>query len=254
MKPLDLESRMRQGEYFHSLKVPMDNWTILRLDGRGFSKLTSDEFQKPFDPNFHKLMLATSEALLREFNADYAYTESDEISILLPRNWSFFDREIEKVISISASLASATFSVAFGKPVQFDSRIWISGSPDRVVDYFCWRQSDATRCALNGWAYWKLREEGLSAREVTRELKGLKGSQKQELLFQKGINFNDLPGWQKRGTAIRFGHSSKEGFNPITEETVVVQRRVIEILDDLTYGEDYRRFLQDQVLFQAEDL
>lgn len=254
MKPLDLESRMRQGEYFHSLKVPMDNWTILRLDGRGFSKLTSDEFQKPFDPRFHKLMLETSEALLREFNADYAYTESDEISILLPKNWSFFDREIEKVISISASLAGATFSVAFGKPVQFDSRIWISGSLERVVDYFCWRQSDATRCALNGWAYWKLREEGLSAREVTQELKGLKGSQKQELLFQKGINFNDLPGWQKRGSGIRFSHFNKEGFNPITEETVIVQRRVVEVLNDLTFGDDYRNFLQDQILTQDEAL
>lgn len=239
---------MRQGEYFHSVKVPLDNWTILRLDGRGFSNLTQEEFEKPFDRKFHRLMVETTQALVREFNAAYGYTESDEISILLPLNWNFFDRELEKVISISASLASATFSVSFGKPVQFDSRVWISGSPDRVVDYFCWRQSDATRCALNGWAYWKLREEGLSSREVTQKLKGMKGSQKQELLFGMGVNFNDLPSWQRRGTGVRFGLTDHEGFNPITEEAVTVQRRVLEVLEQLGRGEEYRRFLTEEVL------
>ena len=193
MKNEKLENRMRQGEYFHSLRVPTENWTILRLDGRSFSKLTGERFDKPFDSNFHHLMLETTKALVKEFNALLAYTESDEISVLLPFTWDFFDREVEKVLSISASVASSVFSVSFGEPIQFDSRIWLGGLVDSVVDYFCWRQNDATRCALNGWAYWKLREEGLSAREVTRKLDGLSNSDKQEFLFQKGLNFNDLP-------------------------------------------------------------
>ena len=46
----------------------------------------------------------------------------------------------------------------------------------------------------------------------------------------------------------------EEGFNPITEETVIVQRRVVEVLNDLTFGDDYRNFLQDQILTQDEAL
>ena len=159
LKPSELDSRMRQGEYFHALRVPSENWTVLRLDGRGFSKFTSDRFEKPFDERFHQLMVSSSRSLMKEFNALLAYTESDEISVLLPFDWDFFDREVEKVLSISASVASGVFSVALGEAVQFDSRIWIGGLIETVIDYFCWRQSDATRCALNGWAYWKLREE-----------------------------------------------------------------------------------------------
>ena len=46
----------------------------------------------------------------------------------------------------------------------------------------------------------------------------------------------------------------KEGFNPITEEAVIVQRRGVEVLNDLTFGDDYRNFLQDQILTQDEAL
>lgn len=244
MKNQDLDSRMRGGEYFHSLRVPEENWTILRLDGRGFSKFTAERFEKPFDPRFHELMLLTTEALVEEFNAVFAYTESDEISVLLPFGWDFFDREVEKVLSISASVASSVFSIALGEAVQFDSRIWIGGLRDSVIDYFCWRQSDATRCALNGWTYWHLREEGMSAREATEHLMGRNSSEKQEILFQRGINFNDLPGWQKRGSLVVWGVVEKVGFNPVTSEEVVVERRALKRLEELPYGDEYRDFLR----------
>ncbi|MCA9779627.1 MAG: tRNA 5'-guanylyltransferase [Candidatus Eremiobacteraeota bacterium] len=247
MKNQDFESRMRGGEFFHSLRVPEENWTVLRLDGRGFSKFTAERFEKPFDSKFHELMLLAAEALLEEFNAVMAYTESDEISVLLPFQWDFFDREVEKVLSISASVASSVFSVALGEPAQFDSRIWIAGLEETVVDYFCWRQNDATRCALNGWAYWTLREDGLSAQEATVQLTGRNSSEKQELLFQKGINFNDLPGWQKRGSLISWGVTEKVGFNPMTSQEVVVERRALKRHEDLPHGDEYRNFLRERL-------
>lgn len=221
----------------------MEMWTVLRLDGRGFSRLTNDNFDKPFDPRMHRLMLATAHALLEEFHGVVAYTESDEISMLLPYNWDFFDREVEKVISISAAVASGNFSVALGEPVQFDSRIWVAGRPESVVDYFCWRQADATRCALNGWAYWSLRQDGQSAAEATKRLEGMSGSQKQEFLFQRGLNFNDLPGWQKRGSLVKWGTVKKTGFNPITQKEVVVERRALEVEKDLPYGDEFRTLI-----------
>ena len=70
--------------------------------------------EKPFDLRFHELMVQTAQALLQEMQGIYAYTESDEISVLFPPNWDFFDRSLEKVVSISASIATATFTDAAG--------------------------------------------------------------------------------------------------------------------------------------------
>lgn len=244
MKFDSLDDKMRRCEYFHSLRVPLDNWTVLRLDGRGFSRLTKVRFKKPFDIDFHSLMVSTTEALVNEYQALFAFTESDEISLLLPYRWDAFDREVEKVVSLSAALASAHFSVQFGEVVQFDSRIWISGAAESVVDYFSWRQADAGRCSLNGWTYWTLREEGLSAQQATEKLRGASTAEKNEMLFQRGINFNDLPAWQKRGTGVQFGTYLKEGHNPVSGETVTVERRRIVVEEALPYGEEFREFVR----------
>jgi tRNA(His) guanylyltransferase len=45
----EFEVRLRQGEWFHTLTVPPGVWTVIRVDGRGFSRLTEAHFDKPFD-------------------------------------------------------------------------------------------------------------------------------------------------------------------------------------------------------------
>jgi tRNA(His) 5'-end guanylyltransferase len=54
------ESQQQQREWFHSLTVPVCMWTVLRVDGRGFSKLTEASYTKPFDEKFADHMLATA--------------------------------------------------------------------------------------------------------------------------------------------------------------------------------------------------
>ena len=186
---------------------------ILRLDGRGFSRFTESRFQKPFDPQFHDWMVLTAQTVLEELQAVYAYTESDEISVLFARDWVLFDRELEKTISISAGLASAAFSLACGSRACFDSRRCCA-QEEQVGDYFRWRQADAARCALNGWSYWTLRKEGQSIDQATKALQGTSVADKNELLFQRGINFNDLPAWQRRGTGVYWETVEREGYNP----------------------------------------
>ena len=105
MKPDEFENRMRALEVLHSLRFVPGVWVVLRLDGRGFSRLTADRFEKPFDVRFHEFMVQTALALLAELQGAYAYTESDEISLLLPRTWDLYDRELEKSLSLSAGLA-----------------------------------------------------------------------------------------------------------------------------------------------------
>ena len=243
MNPDDLEQRMRALEYFHDLRVLPGTWPVLRVDGRSFSRLTEAGFEKPFDPRFHELMCRTTETLVTELGAVYGYTESDEISLLLPRTSELFDRSVEKLVSIAASIAGGTFSLGLGAVAHFDGRVWMGAQPGLVVDYFRWRQADAARCALNGWAYWTLRKAGGSVEEATSQLEGQSIATKNELLFQNGINFNDVPAWQKRGTGFYWETFEKEGFNPKLGQTVTAVRRRIKVDRDLPLGDDYSRFI-----------
>jgi tRNA(His) guanylyltransferase len=132
--------------------------------GRGFGRFTAARFEKPFDPRLRDLMCVAARALLINFNALYAYTMSDEISLLLPPRWDLFGRVVEKIVSISFGLASAAFTQAYGEPAHFDIRIWLGVNEEAVIDYFRWRQSDAGRNALHSWCYWTLRKSGTSQR------------------------------------------------------------------------------------------
>ncbi|HEX8821450.1 MAG TPA: tRNA(His) guanylyltransferase Thg1 family protein [Archangium sp.] len=243
MKPDDFEARMREGEFFHSLRLLSGAWCVLRVDGKGFSRLTEERYEKPFDPRLREQMVRTASALMEEFQGLYAYTESDEISVLFPPEWSLYDREVEKLVSISAGVASATFTHVAGVPAVFDSRVWLGVNEKAVVDYFRWRQSDATRCALNGWCYWTLRKEGQSVSQATRALHGQSVGFKNELLFQRGINFNELPLWQRRGTGISWEEYEKEGVDPRSGQKVSTVRRRLRVNESLPMKEEYDAYV-----------
>ena len=244
MKHDELASKMRRMEFFHGLRVPDENYTIIRVDGRSFSRFTAEHYEKPFDPKFHQAMVKTTERLVQEFQALYGYTESDEISIFLGKDWDFFDRELEKTISLTAAVASSAFTLATGFEAHFDSRVWISGQAGSVIDYFRWRQADAARCALNGWTYWTLRQQGLSAKAATERLSGSGPADKNELLFQNGINFNEVPLWQRRGTGLYWETYQKEGFNPKTGQTTEATRRRLKTDEKLPMKTEYASFLE----------
>jgi tRNA(His) 5'-end guanylyltransferase len=86
MDPNELEAQMRALDYFHSVRVLPGAWTVIRVDGRSFSRFTETGFEKPFDQRFHGYMVKTAGALLEELHGLYAYTESDEISVLFAHN------------------------------------------------------------------------------------------------------------------------------------------------------------------------
>jgi tRNA(His) 5'-end guanylyltransferase len=252
MNAEEFEGRMRALEYFHGLRLLPGTWTVIRVDGRGFTRFTEGRCEKPFDPKFHDWMLRSAQALLEGLQGIYAYTESDEISVLFPPEWDLFDRELEKLVSISAGIASASFSLACGSPAHFDSRVWLGVDRADVVDYFRWRQSDATRCALNGWCYWTLRKAGSSIQEATAALEGKSVGNKNELLFQHGINFKDLPVWQRRGTGLYWEEYQKEGYNPVRRETVFTTRRRVRVDEALPAKEEYGRFIERLTLRERE--
>ena len=107
---------MRRLERSQQTRALDGAWIILRLDGRGFSKLTEAHFAKPFDPHFKEAMTLATLATAQDFNAVLAYTQSDEISLLLHKDTQLFDRRVEKLTTLSASLASVTFALKTQHP------------------------------------------------------------------------------------------------------------------------------------------
>ena len=225
-------------------------YLVARLDGRNFSKITKElNCKKPFDDNFNEIMSQVTMKLMSDsgFNAVYGYTQSDEISLLLHKEFDSFNRRISKLNSILASLASSVFTNLTGKVVCFDCRISQLPCLDDVVQYFFWRQNDAHRNALNGYCYWTLKEK-YSTGEVVRKLLLKSESQMQEILFQEGINYNDITTWHKRGTGFYYDLQKKEGYNPIKQEKVLAIRKVLAKEAELSLGNAYGMLIKHVAL------
>jgi tRNA(His) guanylyltransferase len=202
-------------------------YIVARIDGRGFTRLTKEvhQFEAPFDEKFRDLMVETVKHLMNcGFNIIYGYTESDEISLLFHPNENLFGRKTRKYISILAGEASAKFSSLLGSTGAFDCRLSELPNKKLIADYFRWRNEDAHRNALNAHCYWRLRQDNYTINEATSKIEGMSTAAKNELLFQYGINFNNIPTWQKRGIGLYWKNAKKEGFNPRNNEHVLVDK------------------------------
>ena len=242
MKFDELDTKMRVFETAHDYCVLPGIYIVARLDGRGFTKLTKEvhKFKAPYDEKFRDYMLDTVEHLMNSgFDMIYGYTQSDEISLLFSLDDETFNRKTRKINSVLAGEASAKFSLLLGDIGSFDCRISQLPNIQKVIDYFRWRQQDAHRNSLNSHCYWCLRGDGETARKATSIMEGLSVADKNELLFQHGINFNELPNWQKRGIGLYWEEYQKEGYNPVKDETVFTMRRRIKRELNLPMKDDY---------------
>lgn len=244
MRFSDLEAAQRERERYHGLAVPEDQWIVIRVDGRSFTALTSAHFTKPFDDRFGELMAVTAAALLQEFDGRYVYTQSDEISLLLPESTNAFGRSVEKLVSLTAAVASAAFTEAAVRRVGFDARIWTGDAVGDVVDYFAWRQADADRNALSTCLYWALRDQGLTAPQATRRMTGLDREAKKEMIATYGPAFDARPAWQRHGAGIWFETVQKNGYDPKSQRRVTVPRRRLHHEFDLPVGTEYRELVE----------
>lgn len=247
MKFDDLDRKMRVFETAHDHCVLPGIHIVVRVDGRNFTRLTKDVhvFEAPFDLRIRDLMLDTTAHLMDcGFRVVYGYTESDEISLLLHQDDTTFGRKTRKLVSVLAGEASAHFSLKLGAIACFDARVCQLPTTNQVVDYFRWRHEDAHRNALNAHCYWALRSDGKSARQAGEALLHLSVAEKNELLYQYGTNFNDVPLWQKRGMGLYWERYAKTATNPMTNEPVTATRNRIKRDLELPMKDAYDTFLR----------
>lgn len=250
MKFTDLDKKMRIYETAHDHCILPNMYMVARIDGRCFTTLTKDKhaFEAPYDIRFRDMMIETVKHLMRcGFKVLYGYTQSDEISLLLDLHESTFERKERKLNSVLAGEASAKFSLQLGDIGVFDSRICQLPTQQLVIDYFRWRQEDAHRNALNAHCYWSARKLGASAQAATAQFAHQSVAEKNEYLFQQGINFNDLPCWQKRGIGIYWQAYEKEGLNPVTQETTITTRNRLHVDLELPLKQDYEAMINQFV-------
>lgn len=198
---------------------------IIRLDGKAFHTYTKG-LNKPFDEGLIEDMQSTAIYLCQHIQgAKCAYTQSDEISILVTdfdtlTTDAWFDYNVQKMTSVSASLATGIFNQlrmsrhlseiwetdldnedilnTFSENIDklplanFDSRVF-NIPPDEVGNYFYARQRDAIKNSVAMLA------QSLYSHS---ELHEKNGNEMQEMCFQKGHNWNDLHFSKKRGSFI----------------------------------------------------
>ena len=179
--------------------LPRRTYTIIRIDGKAFHTYTRG-LEKPFDDKLINDMDETAKYLCENIQgAKFAFVQSDEISILLTdfdklQTDAWFDGNIQKITSISASLATAKFNeLRPNKIALFDSRVFTIPSSIEVENYFIWRQNDTVRNSISSVA---------QSLYSSKELHGVSTSGMQELCFLKGVNWNDFEPNKKRGRLI----------------------------------------------------
>ena len=208
---------------------------FVRLDGRAFHRLTEClGLEKPFDEFFHKAMVMACTSLVAEsgLNPEFAYTFSDEISLFFPK--LPFGGRVEKIDSVAASYAASSLTLAFGGTtiLSLDSRV-IPATPEFAIEYLINRQSEAWRNHINAYCQQALIEEGRSPKEAAEQLRGLPAKELHEMMHIRGFNLATTPAWQRRGTLVYKKLTEKEGFNPVTQEAVVVERSAVTTNGDL---------------------
>ena len=201
----------RMKEFYENrtrIMLPRRTYTIIRIDGKAFHSYTRG-LDRPFDMQFIADMDATACYLCENIQGSkLAFVQSDEISIVLTDfdkigTAAWFDGNIQKMASISSSLATAKFNeLRPNKIALFDSRVFTIPSIVEVENYLIWRQQDTVRNSISSVA---------QSMYSPKELYGKNTSEMQEMCFAKGINWNDYDAKLKRGRLIVKEQYGKNG-------------------------------------------
>lgn len=254
----DLGDRMKS--YYEDrtrILLPRKTYTIIRLDGKAFHSLTKKlKLVKPFDFHFMNIMNQITQYLCQNIqNCKLGYVQSDEISLLLTdlddiKTDMWFDGNIQKITSISASMATIKFNTLLRAELMnpksiwnelsdeylpvFDSRVFTISNSNEVINYFIWRQKDCVRNSIQMLA------QSLFSH---KELQGKSCSDLQEMCFTlKNVNWNNCDVGAKRGRMVIKEMSNIVAVNLQTKEEVMCERPQWKIKNALDFNKNKSEF------------
>lgn len=229
--PVNDELGKRMKTYYEEIpktKLMRRTPVIIRIDGKAFHTFTRG-FKRPFDDVLIRSMQDTMQYLCKNIQGCVlGYHQSDEISLVLVdyanlNTAAWFDNEVQKMCSISASMATMAFNKSFWQNTSieddtfcfrdrrneeiteyidtlvkarkvgavFDSRVF-NIPREEVANYIYWRQLDATRNSIQMVG---------QANFSHKELQNKTCNEIQDMLMtQKGINWNSYAAYLKRGS------------------------------------------------------
>ena len=268
--PVNDELGKRMKEYYEGIpktKLMRRTPVAIRIDGKAFHTFTRD-FQKPFDEVLIKSMQETMKYLCENIQGCVlGYTQSDEITLILVdykklNSSAWFDYEVQKMCSIAASMATMAFNKAFAKafdewgrknlpdwdeggtnePVDknlmklcevygnaqekgamFDARVF-NIPKEEVTNLIYWRQLDATRNSIQmvGQANFSHKELQNKSCNMIQDM----------LMTEKGINWNNYPTHQKRGSCcIKMSQIDEGSWQSHAEDGPMPNGRTIWVVD-----------------------
>lgn len=266
MDKTSLGDRMKQYEAVPKNFLMRKNPVIIRLDGKAFHTFTRG-FEKPFDKIIETAMTETMLYLCKNIQGCVlGYTQSDEITLVLCDYQkidtdAWFEYNVQKMVSISAAMATYAFNMILdsiaadsfaeagnqktkttdlimkkrNKGAFFDARAF-SVPRHEVVNCLIWRQQDATRNSIQALA------QSLYSHN---ELQGINCNKLQDKMFtEKGVNWNDLTTYQKRGAC-----AIQKLVTKASQTKGIVTRYSWVIDDEIPIFTQDRSYIEDRITF-----
>jgi len=240
----ELENRISEYEKNSVSKLMTGLPIMIRFDGSSFSSFVKG-LGRPYDQRLTDLMIESCKFMVEYTNARCGFVGSDEITIVLweedINSQTMYNGRTEKLLSELAAKLSVKFNKLLpnylpekvNNEPYFDAKVWNVPSIEDVANCFWLREESVTKNSIT-----------MAALELysSNELIGINGKVKQEMMFLKGINFNDYPADFKRGTYIQRRKEMKKFSSEELEKLplkhqarnnpdLVIERNVIKKLD-----------------------
>lgn len=274
---MKLGERMKSYEHVWKQKLIRRMPVIIRLDGKAFHTFTK-KFKRPFDDIFIDAMQRTTKYLVENIQGcKFGYTQSDEISLLITDydtydTEAWFDNNIQKIVSISAAMASVFFNkqitlnhvdhmirnkdnrdieyenavlVAMSTDPVFDARVF-NLDKDEVCNYFIWRQEDWIKNAI-----------GMIARMVfsEKELYNKSTIERKQMVIDSGYDMSEFKIYHMRGSAVYDGEQYKpydsENGNLNNENEIISDRIIID--KEIPIFKEDRNFIEKYVYLDDDN-
>ena len=233
---------------------------IIRVDGKNFTSFTNklESEDDPFSEDLAQCMRSAGRTLCDEIaGAQLAYIQSDEINLLITPYTSlnfepFLDNRIQKLASITASIATSAFNKRWNElgyfgHARFDSRCFTLPK-DEVCNYFIWRQTDWERNSIQMLGRYYFSHD---------EMHGLDNNDIQEKLWQEeNVSWTDLDDWKKNGIGIRRETTIKTVDHPKAPDEPVERQCWVPYFDENSLPEfsKNRDFINDKVFVNDENI